>query len=194
MPTSPTAAEGVDSKNCFKVLSQFGVLSATNLHTYSIPWISILDTKERTWERDLPGMETEAWNYARIGLPKLLHQVPIFLKDNIRLVTKLLTIRKGKRYLGDSIDGKTNDARIEGCCNQLGRLVKDSWVLQVTVRVKQFHHLPLPPFSAAKLQIAPGAGCFGANPKLQSQRARWSGGSRTGVSGWVSPRASRFIR
>lgn len=45
-----------------------------------------LDSRpERERERDLPGMETDAGNYARIGLAKLLDQVPISLKENIRM-------------------------------------------------------------------------------------------------------------
>lgn len=78
-------------------------------------------------ERDLPGMETEAGNYARIRLANLLDQMPIFLKGNIRMVEMLERIEhknkereKGmiwKGYLRDSINGKTNNARFKGCCN-----------------------------------------------------------------------------
>lgn len=48
--------------------------------------------------------------------------------------------RKKKGYLGDSINGKTNNTSVKSCGNQLRSLANNSWVLQVTVCIEQFHH------------------------------------------------------
>ena len=53
---------------------------------------------------------------------------------------KLRKERKKKGYLGDSINGKTNNSSVESCGNQLWCLANNSWVLKVTVCIKQFHH------------------------------------------------------
>ena len=53
---------------------------------------------------------------------------------------KLRKERKKKGYLGDSINGKTNNSSVESCGNQLWCLANYSWVLKVTVCIKQFHH------------------------------------------------------
>lgn len=53
---------------------------------------------------------------------------------------KLRKERKKKGYLGDSINGKTNNTSVKSCGNQLRSLANNSWVLQVTVCIEQFHH------------------------------------------------------
>ena len=53
---------------------------------------------------------------------------------------KLRKERRKKGYLGDSINGKTNNSSVESCGNQLWCLANNSWVLKVTVCIEQFHH------------------------------------------------------
>lgn len=56
-----------------------------------------------------PGMETEAWNDGIKIVAHFLDQMPI--------------------ALGNSIDGESKHATIEGCLNQVGSLAVDSRVL-----------------------------------------------------------------
>lgn len=70
-------------------MSQLGVLSATYLLTYNTREERVgentIENFNLDLERDLPGMETEAGNYARIGLTNLLDQMPIFLNGIIKM-------------------------------------------------------------------------------------------------------------
>lgn len=70
-------------------MSQLGVLSTTYLLTYNTREERVgentIENFNLDLERDLPGMETEAGNYARIGLTNLLDQMPIFLNGIIKM-------------------------------------------------------------------------------------------------------------
>lgn len=96
-------------------------------------------------------MEPKAWDYTMILVTQLFHQMPIILQKQ-RQKQQFLSIDhcifQMKNVTGDiqlvynlrySIDCKMSYTRIKGCFNQLWSHVQDSWILEVTMRIKKLH-------------------------------------------------------